>query len=163
MARNFKILSPDFDWLFVDKYAGSPQYISYRHCIEQTLYQLLLTNCTIDECKKSFQEFKSGFDKNQNYPNSETSSKHIPLKLYWLQGFSDYAVLVDDTKWCFPLVFNTPKRATGLKEAVNNIGEHIDDILGILNQYASINKKWDVKLQEKLDEFDSRREWKRAA
>jgi len=164
MARKFKILSPDYvEWLFVDKYAGSPQYISYRHCIEHALCQLLSTDCTIDECKKSFQEFKSEFDKNHNYPNVDTSSKDIPIRLYWLQGFTDYAVLVDDTKWCYPLVFDTPKRAAGLKEAVNNIADNIDEILRMLNQYASSDKVWDAALQEQMDALDSRKEWKNAA
>jgi hypothetical protein len=157
MARNFKVLKPEYkDWLFVDKYAEIPhQYISYRHVIEHALFKLLFEEGdSVEDCKNIFLKFKQAFDGKQIYPNEE--KWHMPLKLYWFRDTNNFAVLVDNTKYCFPLVFDSARRVIGLTEAVLNINNKIYEILGVLNSYVLNQKNWDKELQEKLDEFDSR-------
>jgi hypothetical protein len=60
MAREFEILSSDkIDWLFLDKYAGSIQYISYRHFIEHALHHFLRKyhNALKDSCSQRIKGF----------------------------------------------------------------------------------------------------------
>lgn len=155
MPRQFKILDPDYvDWLFIDNHAGSKRYISYCHVIEHALLYLLAEGESVVECKKLFKDFKSAFDEELNYP-LHTGSR-MPLRLYWLRdrGDNGHAVLVDDTEWCFPLVMDNTKRATGLKKSVNDVYFYIDKILMKLEKYASNDNEWDEELQRQMNQFN---------
>jgi len=146
---------------FLDKHAGSIQYISYRHFIEHALHDFLtkyhnvLKDSCKEECKSSFKKFLEAFRKNENYPEDE-SALNLPIRLYWLKCSEKYAVLIDHSKWCFPLVIDSDGRASGLEHAIDNINNNIDKILKALNE--NIDREWDEKLQEKMDKFDDRNE-----
>jgi hypothetical protein len=165
--REFRILnSQSADWLFVDQHAGSLQYISYRHFIEQALHRFLksyrfpLKDTYIDECKKAFKSFLSAYVKNENYPGNSEDNLRLPLRLYWFKGDTG-AALVDDTKCCFPLVFDSKGRSSGLWCAIRNISSRLDELLTVLSR--NLDKDWDEELQTEMDRFDDRQQVQKAA
>lgn len=162
MVREFKILDGDYrEWLFLDEHAGSLKYVSYCHFIQQILGKLLRSGCSIEDCKKSYKEFKLTFDRRQHYPNHDCKFESMRLKLYWLQDLPSYAILIDETKWCFPLVIDSPKKAQGLANAVIDISNYLDEILGQLQQHG--DKDWDKELQKKMEMFEGRNNGEQAA
>ncbi|HVY53234.1 MAG TPA: hypothetical protein VHA13_01805 [Gammaproteobacteria bacterium] len=140
----------NIDWLFIDKWADSKGYVCYMHFIEQVLLDFLKGH-NIDECKTAFNIFYQSYLDKYSYPKNEV--KNLPLKLYHITE-NDGVVLVDETRYCFPLVIDNVERREGFAHAINNINDKIDLILKELVKHAG--KKWNLSLQKIMDGFDNR-------
>lgn len=61
-------------------------------------------------------------------------------------------VLIDESRWCYPLIFDKQSRVYALASALKNIKEKFESFYSLLNE----NFIWNIELQEKIDMFDDR-------
>ena len=149
MARDFKITDPENkEWLFLDKFAKSDGYISYMHVIERGLfYWLHYKEGDVSRGKEILRNIMNDYDSQTNIQN-----KDIEIDIYFLKD-SDAAVIVDHSKWCFPLVCYSEPRKGGLYKAIHNLHDKSDGIMTVLSEHTD---DWNSVLQDKLDKFDNR-------
>lgn len=149
MARKFEITNPNNDWLFVDKYARTAGYIAYRHLIEHALFSLIQNNIPKDIIKENFKNLKNNFDN-----KVDVIDIPIPLKIYFFKSDPKKVVVIDETKFCFPLICDIGDRPFSFKSAIKNIYNSLDSILKFLEKYK--NDSWNKDIQDGLDNFDDR-------
>ncbi len=155
MARKFVITDPDNEWVFQDQYSRFPGYISYRHVIEHALFDLIQDGIPAEEIKAAFMDLKKNYDTGDDIANNK-----IKIKIYFFKE-NNKAALVDDTKWCFPLICYLEKRGDGLSWAIKNIGDELDHIVDKLGEFKK--GRWDKNLQDEMNKFDSRNSFSQAA
>ena len=146
MARQFEILdNNNVDWLFLDRNSHTPsEYISYRHFICHGLHSLL--HCQgINECKNEFEKLKNAFEKNLSYANENF------VRLYQINALNGDTgcVLIDETQWCYPLIFDNQQRINALKNSINDIDKNLDNIISHLSK----NENWDKSMQDNLEKI----------
>lgn len=146
MARQFKILeNNNADWLFLDRNAQLPsEYVSYRHFICHGIHDLLqIRKMETDECRSELNKLKEAIINKTNYLHKDF------VRLYQINNLNENigCVVVDETRWCYPLIFDNEKRIKALENSINDIGNNLEKIIEVLRLY----KVWDEDIQENLE------------
>lgn len=150
MSREYKILEDENKaWIFVDKHSHWPsEYISYRHVIAQAIHCFRRfpnngAKIYIDEFKKAWDSLAYSWEGEESF-----------LKIYWIltqeNGNSKkYAVIIDKTHGCYPLVLDSDERVKAFNNSLTDIVNNFDKVIDILK----LEERWTETLQNKLEEI----------